>query len=72
MNMYQNTYSYVETRGQELRQNSDYRVAKGRQVSFEFGAQVRQGAGEALISLGSWIKSGSQTSNLTPARLGGR
>jgi hypothetical protein len=72
MNMYQNTYSYVETRGQELRQNGDYRAAKGRQVNFDLGSVVRQGAGEALISLGSWIKSGSQNRNLIPARLGGR
>jgi hypothetical protein len=70
--MYQNSFTYVETRVQELRRNSEYRSSIGRQVTFDLGTQFRQGAGEALIALGSWIKSGSENTNLTPARLGGR
>ncbi len=70
--MYQNSFTYVETRVQELRRNSEYRSSIGRQVTSDLGTQFRQGAGEALIALGSWIKSGSENTNLTPARLGGR
>lgn len=70
--MYQNTYNYVESRVEELRRNGDPQAAYDRQAIFDLGAQFRQGAGEALINLGNWIKSGSQNTNLSPARLGGR
>ncbi|MEX1071537.1 MAG: hypothetical protein WEC37_02830 [Anaerolineales bacterium] len=70
--MYQNTYNYVESRVQELRRHSELRAAYSRQITSDLGTQFRQGAGEALIALGSWIKSGNQNTNLTPARLGGR
>jgi hypothetical protein len=77
--MYQNAFMYAESRVQELRNAKD--PAFGRQIAVSnLGRQVRQGTGEALIALGSWIKSGSQNTNLTPfpsfgtgpARLGGR
>jgi hypothetical protein len=50
--MYQNTFSYTESRIQELRSSSAQPA--GSPVSF--GEDVRQQAAEALISLGNWIK----------------
>ncbi|MEX1071373.1 MAG: hypothetical protein WEC37_02000 [Anaerolineales bacterium] len=76
--MYQNTFNYVQSRVQELRYDSNpnphYRELA---ASGALGEQVRQGAGEVLIALGTWIKPRKAASehpavNLRPVQMGGR
>jgi hypothetical protein len=55
--MYQNIYSYTESRMQELRQAS----AQPQAQPASLGDQLRQDAAAALIGLGNWIKPRSKS-----------
>lgn len=60
--MYQNTFSYTETRIQELQSNSAQPAA----IAATFGQQFRQDAASALIGLGNWIKPRSKNAAQSP------
>lgn len=73
--MYQSSFNYAESRVQELRlaANPHYRDLD---TSSHLGNQMRQGAGEALIALGNWIKPSKMNAasrmKLYSAQIGGR
>lgn len=54
--MYQNIYSFTESRMQELRKSS----AQPAGALAPIGEEIRQEAANALINLGNWIKPRSQ------------
>jgi hypothetical protein len=67
--MNQNIYAvdrYLKARLQELARETQPTVSYD-QVKTRIRRQFRQRAGEALIALGTWVKSGTQSTKLSPA-----